>query len=63
MIFHVKIFFFLQFVFEGVLGLGYKGDMALDDISMNDGPCPPSSKSTINSLHSLLPLICHIVEF
>lgn len=29
-------------VFEGVLTTGYFGDMALDDISFNDGPCPPT---------------------
>ena len=32
----------LQFVFEGVVGKSYKGDIALDDISVNDGQCPPS---------------------
>ena len=30
---------------EAVVGKSYKGDIALDDLSMNDGACPPSSKS------------------
>jgi len=38
---------YLQLVFEGVLKSGYKGDMALDDISVNDGPCPPSGMSSV----------------
>jgi hypothetical protein len=33
-------------VFEGITGRGYQGDMALDDISVLNGPCNvgPSSK-------------------
>ena len=30
-----------QVVFEGIRGLSYRGDIALDDISLNDGSCPP----------------------
>ena len=35
---------FLQFVFEGVIGKSYKGDIGLDDISVNDGQCPPTGR-------------------
>ena len=31
-----------QVVFEGVMTTGFSGDMALDDISFNDGHCPPT---------------------
>ena len=36
------ICFLFQFVFEGVVGKFYHGDIALDDISVNDGQCPPT---------------------
>ena len=29
-----------QFVFEGIIGASYRGDIAIDDITVNDGPCP-----------------------
>lgn len=29
-------------MFEGVAGTGYAGDIALDDISVTNGPCTPS---------------------
>lgn len=32
----------LQFVFQGIRGKGYQGDIALDDIRVLDGTCPPS---------------------
>lgn len=32
----------LQFVFQGKRGKGYQGDIALDDIRVLDGSCPPS---------------------
>ncbi|KAJ8299824.1 hypothetical protein KUTeg_023884 [Tegillarca granosa] len=38
----------VQLVFEGVVGKSYKGDIALDDISVNDGLCPPSGKTYDN---------------
>jgi hypothetical protein len=28
-------------VFEGVRGSNYYGDIAIDDVSMTNGPCPP----------------------
>jgi hypothetical protein len=34
----------LQFVIEGVVGKSYKGDIAIDDVSVNDGTCPPTGK-------------------
>lgn len=33
-----------QVVLEGVVGKGYKGDIAVDDIFVNTGACPPSGK-------------------
>ena len=33
-----------KIVFEGVVGYGVKGDMALDDISIRWGPCPGFAK-------------------
>ena len=32
---------FVKVVFEGVRGKGYQGDIALDDIVIKDGFCPP----------------------
>ncbi|XP_061173555.1 MAM and LDL-receptor class A domain-containing protein 2-like [Saccostrea echinata] len=32
----------VKFVFEGVAGVSYQGDIALDDISLNQGLCPGS---------------------
>lgn len=32
-----------QLVFEGVAGVKYDGDIALDDITFNQGDCPPST--------------------
>lgn len=34
-----------QVVLEGVVGKGYKGDIAVDDIFVNTGACPPSGKT------------------
>jgi len=31
-------------VFEGVRGVSYRGDIALDDVSLKDGSCPSSGK-------------------
>lgn len=36
----------LQFVIEGVVGKSYKGDIAIDDVSVNDGTCPPTGTFT-----------------
>ena len=30
---------YFQIVFEGIRGNGYRGDIALDDIAIADGPC------------------------
>ena len=43
-IFFFNLISFLQFVFEGVIGKSYKGDIGLDDISVNDGQCPPTGR-------------------
>ena len=36
-------YFCVQLVFEGVRGSSYRGDIAIDDIQLKDGPCPASS--------------------
>lgn len=40
----VPIYIVNQVVLEGVVGNGYKGDIAVDDIFVNTGACPPSGK-------------------
>lgn len=40
----VPIYIVNQVVLEGVVGKGYKGDIAVDDIFVNTGACPPSGK-------------------
>ena len=35
-----------QIVFEGTVGKSYKGDIALDDISVQNGRCPPQALCT-----------------
>lgn len=37
----------LQIIFEGVVGASYLGDIAIDDISLANGPCPPSGKHNL----------------
>ncbi|XP_076116199.1 MAM and LDL-receptor class A domain-containing protein 1-like isoform X1 [Mytilus galloprovincialis] len=34
----------VSIVFEGIRGLGYRGDIALDDVDIKKGPCSPGSK-------------------
>lgn len=34
------IHYLLQIVFEGTVGVSYLGDIAIDDVSLMDGPCP-----------------------
>lgn len=31
-------------MFEGVVGYGFQGDISVDDIALNQGPCPATSK-------------------
>ncbi len=33
-----------QLVVEGVVGNGFEGDISVDDLAVNQGPCPASSK-------------------
>lgn len=35
------IFFFLKIVIEGIRGQSYKGDIAIDDLWIDESPCPP----------------------
>lgn len=35
------LFPFIQAVFEGIRGRGYRGDIAIDDTEVKNGPCPP----------------------
>ena len=37
-------YFSLKVVFEGRRGSSWAGDIALDDISMQDGQCPPQTQ-------------------
>jgi len=39
------IFFFLKIVIEGIRGQSYKGDIAIDDLWIDDSPCPPEGIS------------------
>ena len=39
-----------QFAFQGTRGLSYQGDIALDDIRLLDGPCPPLGELVKNVL-------------
>ncbi|OWF55095.1 uncharacterized protein LOC110464965 [Mizuhopecten yessoensis] len=34
-----------QIVFEGIIGRGYQGDMAIDDIKVTDGVCPTDNRA------------------
>jgi hypothetical protein len=34
-------------VIEGIVGDGFQGDISVDDIAINDGPCPTSSKTLL----------------
>ena len=36
-----------QVVFEGVVGRSYGGDIAVDDIKLTPGQCPPARKFVI----------------
>ena len=40
------IVFLVQVVFEGVRGKDYQGDIALDDIVIKNGLCPPLKECT-----------------
>jgi hypothetical protein len=33
-----------QLVIEGIVGNGFQGDISVDDLAVNEGPCPASSK-------------------
>ena len=45
-------FIFLQVVIEGIRGKDYKGDIAIDDIDIKDGLCPPPGKYTYHYITS-----------
>jgi hypothetical protein len=32
-----------QLVVEGIVGRGFAGDISVDDLAVNQGPCPVSS--------------------
>ena len=34
----------ISLVVEGVVGNGFEGDISVDDLAINQGPCPASSK-------------------
>ena len=46
--FFTQILSLSQVVFEGVRGKSYKGDIALDDVSIQDGRCPPQALCTFD---------------
>lgn len=37
--FSSEVFFFLQLVFEGIIGNGYQSDIAIDDVLISSGSC------------------------
>lgn len=41
-----NIYFTCQIAFEGITESGYQGDMAIDDVSVTDGPCPLDQRVT-----------------
>ena len=41
------VFIMFQLVFEGVVGNGYQGDVAIDDISVKSGACNSQGKLLI----------------
>ena len=44
-IYFVKTYnFLLQIIFEALKGKSYAGDIALDDITITDGTCPPPGR-------------------
>ena len=44
----VKALLSYQLTFEGVVGAGYKSDIALDDITIATGACPSPALATLN---------------
>lgn len=42
--FSMCVVFSLQLVFEGVVGNGFSGDIAIDDITVAPGPCGGDGK-------------------
>ena len=45
--FEIEHLFDYQAIFEAKVGLNNYGDIALDDIILEDGPCQTPSKSTL----------------
>lgn len=42
-----------KILFEGIRGQSYKGDIAIDDLSIDDSPCPPEGCSSYLIIHCL----------
>lgn len=40
----IVFYYFEQMTFQAVRGPSYQGDIAIDDVSFVNGPCPPTSK-------------------
>ena len=40
------ILIFLKIVIEGIRGQSYQGDIAIDDLWIDDSPCPPEGHFT-----------------
>lgn len=38
--------FFVKIYFEGVVGKSYRGDISLDDVWLEEKPCPPAGSCT-----------------
>lgn len=50
------VVFFLKIVIEGIRGQSYQGDIAIDDLWIDDSPCPPEGHYFLQFTVSLLVL-------
>lgn len=53
-IFYPHLIFVLQVVFEGIVGNGIFGDIAIDDYKLMRGACPSPGKKSVHRLEEIL---------